>query len=147
MHFSTLLATVLVSLLRSSWHSCFMRAALIKCERPFRLLCLHFLCRLRFSSILTHKNQMVYMPTWNSCICTPNENWTHVDTNLFTRNSPYYHLLKYLLFLLKHPVYGKWNTACLAGLTQNWHYLSENQSCWKKNAHTEHLKKKLKVSW
>ena len=25
--------------------------------------------------------------------------------NLFTRNSPYYHLLKYLLFLLKHPVY------------------------------------------
>jgi len=25
--------------------------------------------------------------------------------NLFTRNSPYYHLVKYLLFLLKHPVY------------------------------------------
>ena len=25
--------------------------------------------------------------------------------NLFTRNSPYYHLLKHLLFLLKHPVY------------------------------------------
>jgi len=25
--------------------------------------------------------------------------------NLFTRNSPYYHLLKYLLFFLKHPVY------------------------------------------
>jgi len=25
--------------------------------------------------------------------------------NLFTRNSPYYRLLKYLLFLLKHPVY------------------------------------------
>jgi hypothetical protein len=25
--------------------------------------------------------------------------------NLFTRNSPYYHLLKYLLSLLKHPVY------------------------------------------
>jgi len=25
--------------------------------------------------------------------------------NLFIRNSPYYHLLKYLLFLLKHPVY------------------------------------------
>jgi hypothetical protein len=24
---------------------------------------------------------------------------------LFTRNSPYYHQLKYLLFLLKHPVY------------------------------------------
>jgi len=25
--------------------------------------------------------------------------------NFFTQNSPYYHLLKYLLFLLKHPVY------------------------------------------
>ena len=25
--------------------------------------------------------------------------------NLFTRNIPYFHLLKYLLFLLKHPVY------------------------------------------
>ena len=29
----------------------------------------------------------------------------HVYVNLFTRNNPYYHLLKYLLFLLKHPVY------------------------------------------
>jgi hypothetical protein len=42
-----------------------------------------------------------------SCIPTPNENWTHVYTNLFTRNSPYYHLLKYSLFLLKHPVYKR----------------------------------------
>jgi hypothetical protein len=25
--------------------------------------------------------------------------------NLFTRNSPYYHIIKYLLFLLKHAVY------------------------------------------
>ena len=38
-------------------------------------------------------------------ISTPTENWTHVYMNLFTRNSSYYHLLKYLLFLLKHPVY------------------------------------------
>jgi hypothetical protein len=28
-----------------------------------------------------------------------------VYMNLRTRNSPYYHHLKYLLFLLKHPVY------------------------------------------
>ena len=35
----------------------------------------------------------------------PHDYWTHVYMNLFTRNSPYYHLLKYLLFLLKHPVY------------------------------------------
>jgi len=27
--------------------------------------------------------------------------------NLFTPNSPYYHFLKYLLFLLKHPVYSE----------------------------------------
>ena len=39
------------------------------------------------------------------CISKPTENWTHFYMNLFTRNSPYYHLLKYSLFLLKHPVY------------------------------------------
>ena len=41
----------------------------------------------------------------NSCISTSIENWTHIYMKLFTRNSPYYHLIKYLLFLLKHPVY------------------------------------------
>jgi len=41
----------------------------------------------------------------NSSISKPTENWTHVYMNLITRNSPYYHLLKYLLFLLKHHVY------------------------------------------
>ena len=51
------------------------------------------------------KKSNLYAPTSNSCIFTPLENWTHVYINLFTRNSPYYHLLKYLLFLLKHPVY------------------------------------------
>ena len=40
-----------------------------------------------------------------SSISTPTENWAHVYMNLFTRNSPFYLLLKYLLFLLKHPVY------------------------------------------
>ena len=64
-----------------------------------------FFCRLRSSPILKDKNQKEYAPTSNSCIFTPIENWTHVYMNLFTRNSPYYHLLKYLLFLLKHPVY------------------------------------------
>ena len=47
----------------------------------------------------------LYAPASNSCIFTPIENWTHVNMNLFTRNSPYYHLLKYLLFLQKQPVY------------------------------------------
>ena len=47
----------------------------------------------------------LHAPTSNSCIFTPIENWTYVYMNLFTRNSPYYYLLKYLLFLLKHPVY------------------------------------------
>ena len=29
--------------------------------------------------------------------------------NLFTRNSLYYHPLKYILFVLKHPVYSNTN--------------------------------------
>ena len=52
----------------------------------------------------TQKSDL-YAPTSNSCIFTPTENWIRVYMNLFTRNSPYYHLLKYLQFLLKHPVY------------------------------------------
>jgi len=56
MHFSTLLAIVRLALLRWSWRSCFMRAAQSQCERQIRLLCLPFLCRLRFSSIPTDKN-------------------------------------------------------------------------------------------
>jgi len=47
----------------------------------------------------------LYAPNSNSCISTPTEKRTHVYMILYTRNSPYYHLLKYLLFLLKHPVY------------------------------------------
>ena len=49
-----------------------------------------------------------FIPCVRHIMCniqTPIENWTHVYMNLFTRNNPYYHLLKYLLFLLKHPVY------------------------------------------
>jgi len=53
------------------------------------------------------KKSDLYAPTSNSCISTPIENWTHVYMNLFTRNSPCYSLLKYLLFLLKHPVYSE----------------------------------------
>jgi hypothetical protein len=44
----------------------------------------------------------------HSCISTPIKSWTHVYMNSFTRNSPYYSLLKYLLFLLKHPVNLHW---------------------------------------
>jgi len=69
------------------------------------LLCLLLLCRLRFSSIPHRQKPGLYAPTSNSCIFTHIENWTHVYMNLFTRNSPYYHLLKYLLFLLKHLAY------------------------------------------
>jgi len=58
-----------------------------------------------FGFIQPHRHKSdLYAPTSNSCIFTPIENWTHVYMNLFTRNSPYYHLLKYLLFLLKHLV-------------------------------------------
>jgi len=59
--------------------------------------CLSSVSDLRAHWICTRQLQ-----TSNSCISTPTENWTHVCMNLFTRNCPYYHLLKYLLFLLKH---------------------------------------------
>jgi hypothetical protein len=68
--------------------------------------------------------------------------------DLFTRNSPYYHLLKYLLFLLKHPVYEEKWTFCefLESRIRLWsngfrivdhiNFLCKNrsspqQSCWK----------------
>jgi hypothetical protein len=61
-----------------------------------------------YTSLFIHPHRQksdLYVPTSNSCIFTPIENWTHVYMNLFTQNSPYYHLLKYLLSLLKHSVY------------------------------------------
>ena len=60
------------------------------------------------TSLFNHPHRQksdLYAPTSNSCIFTPIQNWTQVHMNLFTRNSPYYHLLKYLVFLLKHPIY------------------------------------------
>ena len=105
MHFSALLATVRVALLRLSRCSCFMRAALFIMRATSSSLVFTFLRRLRFSSIPTDKNLKKYAPTSNRCIFTLIENWTHVYMNLFTRNSPYYHLLKFSLFLLKQPVY------------------------------------------
>jgi len=105
MHFSTLLATVSVALLRSSWSSCFMRAALFIMRATNS--CLVFTFSL-YTSLFIHPHRQksdLYAPTPNSCIFTPTENWTHVYMNLFTLNSPYCDLLKYLLFLLKHPVY------------------------------------------
>ena len=47
----------------------------------------------------------VYASHSKSCMSTPIEKWTHVCMYLFTRNSLYYHPLKYLLSLLNHPVY------------------------------------------
>jgi len=103
--FSTLLATVRVALLRSSWRSCFMRAALFIMRATNSSLVFTFSL---WTSLFIHPHRQksdLYAPTSNSCIFTPIENWTHVYMNLFTRNSPYCHLLKYVLFLLKHPVY------------------------------------------
>jgi len=106
MHFSTLLAILRVALLRSTWRSSFVRAALsitassYNCSHMlFRVECLSSVSAMRAHRICTSQIQKS-----NSCISTLIENWTHVYMNLFTRNSPHYHLLKYLLFLLKHPV-------------------------------------------
>jgi hypothetical protein len=98
-------------------------------SEPIRLLCLLFLCRLRFSSIPTDKKSDLYEPTSNSCIFTPIENWTHVYMNLFTRNGPYCHL-KYLHFLLKHLVYVDW-TVCTVTLLRDVHVvILERSSLW-----------------
>ena len=51
--------------------------------------------------------------------------------NLFTRNSPYYHLLKYLLFLLKHPVYTH-TILCLA-----WRWRLRVETCRRKSLQKE----------
>ena len=51
MHFSALLAKVRVPLLRSSWRSCFMRAALFIMRATDSSLVFTFPCRLCFSSI------------------------------------------------------------------------------------------------
>jgi len=63
-------------------------------------------CLSSVSELRAHRICTRQLHTSNSCTSTPTENWTHVYMNSFTRNSPYYHLLKYLLFLLKHPVYA-----------------------------------------
>jgi hypothetical protein len=42
--------------------------------------------------------------------------------NLFTRNSPYYHLLKYLLFFLKHPVYYCWCVCMCSAVSTAWYW-------------------------
>jgi len=59
--------------------------------------------------------------------------------NLFTWNSPCYHLLKYLLFLLKHPVYelrwrlssGEGNANLFCGLVALRHnsYFNIRRNC------------------
>ena len=104
MHFSTLLGVVRIALLRPSWRSCFMTAP----QSIMRVTnsSLGFTFSL-YTSLFVHPHRQksdLYAPSSYSCIFAPTENWTHVYMNLFTRNSQYYHLLKYLLFLLKHPV-------------------------------------------
>jgi len=95
MQSSTLLATVRVALLRSSWRSCFMRAALFIMRATSSSLVFTFSL---YTSLFIHPHRQksdLYAPTSNGCIFTPTENWTHVYMNLFTWNSPYYDLLKY----------------------------------------------------
>ena len=70
----------------------------------FVLLCLLFLSRLRFSSIPTDKN-LICTRQIQTAVSSHPLKIGHVYMNLFTRNSPHYHLLKYSLFLQEHPVY------------------------------------------
>ena len=111
MQFSTLLPTVRVALLRSSWRSCFMRAALFIMRVTNSSLVFTFSLH---TSLFIHPHKQkydLYAPTSNSCISTPNEKWTHVYKNLFTRNSPYYHILKYICIPPETPcIYKKKST-------------------------------------
>jgi len=105
-HFSTPLATERVALLGSSWRSCYMRAALFIMRATNSSFVFTFSL---YTSLFIHPHRQksdLYAQTSNSCIFTPTENWTHVYMKLFTRNSPYYHLITYFVFLLKHPVYS-----------------------------------------
>jgi hypothetical protein len=61
----------------------------------------------RYLSFLYALWKAFYAYHSKSCISTPTENWTHVFMKLFIRNRPNSHLLKYWLFLPKHPVYWK----------------------------------------
>jgi hypothetical protein len=83
-----------------------MKTALFIMRATNRLLYLLFLCRLRFSSIPTNKNRICTRQLQTAVSPHPLR-IGHVYMNLFTRNSTYCHLLKYLLFLLKHSVYYK----------------------------------------
>jgi len=47
------------------------------------------------------KTQLFEVGAYRSDFCL----WGWMKNEVLTRNSPYYHLLKYLLFLMKHPVY------------------------------------------
>ena len=100
---STFLAIVRVALLRSPWRSCCMRPALFIMQVTNSSLVFTFY--LLTSLFIQHHRQKSYLYTQtpNNSIFTHIENWTHVYMKLFTRNSPYYHLLKNIY-------YSSWNT-------------------------------------
>ena len=103
MRFSTLLAIARVALLRSSWHSTSMRAALFIMRATNLSRVYFFFVDFAFRPSPTDKNRICTRQIQTAVSSYPLK-IGHVYTNLFTRNSPYYHPLKYLLFLLKHPV-------------------------------------------
>jgi len=87
MHFSTLLATVRVALLRSSWRSCFMRAVLFIMRATNSSLVFTFsLWTSLFIHPHRHKSDL-YAPTSNSCIFTPIENWTRLYELIYSEHS------------------------------------------------------------
>jgi len=104
MHFSTLLAIVRVALLRSSWHSTSMRAALFIMRATNSSRVYFFFVDFAFRPSPTDKNRICTRQIQTAVSSHPFK-IGHVYTNLFTWNSPYCHPLQYLLFLLKHPVW------------------------------------------
>ena len=85
--FQTLLATVGVALLRSSWRSCFMTAALFIMRATNSSLVFTLSS---YTSLYFHPHRQksdLYAPTSNSCIIIPIAIWTHVYVSLLTRNT------------------------------------------------------------
>jgi hypothetical protein len=92
-----LLPTARLALLWSSWRSCFRRAALfIMRAKTSLFIHLHRQKSKRVRCLRAKFKQLYLHTRWK------------LDTlyyEVFTRYSPCYQLLKYLLFLLKHPVF------------------------------------------
>jgi hypothetical protein len=65
----------------------------------------------------------------------------HVYMNLFTWSSPYYHLLNYLLFLMKHPAYV---CVCVCVCVLGYGYISARTDTTQQSGQTPYKEVEIK---